>query len=187
MTTAFQTDAFQNNAFQIDTGPPPVSQFYADETGAGGLNVYDPSVQLEYTRRVKKSQETRAEFEKRQREEKEEVALLVARAYNKALGIEEPPEAVPEIPAELPNKDIEAQIARTVRDLANEIGLKVSLQQIGALVRLRKAEAMAEAHRRDVEARVNMLLAAEAEEEAQMDAMMDEAEKMFRAVQDMLK
>lgn len=168
--------------------PPPPTPIAVDpDQGAGGLNVFDPSVILEYRKRIQKSQETHAARERRIKEEKEELSLLVHRAYNKALGIEEPEEVSPSIPSEMLDKAEEARIAREVRDRAQALGLQASLRQIAAIVRVRKAEAMAEAFRQDVAQRTQLLLAAEAEDDQRLDTMMEDAERLFNEAREMLK
>lgn len=188
MISAFQGNAFQTTpvlAFQISTAPPPVSQYYPDETGAGGLNVLDPSVILEYRKRIEEAQKERAN--ENRKADKDEISRLVAKAYNKALGIEEPEDTPAQETAEVLPRVDEAKVARLVREQLNLQGLQASLAQIATQVRIRKAEAIALARRHDIEHRTRLLMAAEAEDDAELDRLMEEAEKAFALAQEMLK
>lgn len=187
MTSTFDTwggsfGASWGQSWTITIPAPPDA-----DQGAGGLNVYDPSAIREYRKRALKSQQTQSERDKRIREEREELELLVHRAYNKALGIEEPVEGSPSLPAAVLPRSEETRLSKEIRERASLLGLQASLSQIAAIVRVRKAEAMAEAYRQDVANREQILLAAEAEDDAQLDAMMDEAERLFKEASEMLK
>lgn len=70
--TAFQPNAFQNNAFQIGAiGPIIIPD---QDTGSGGVNVYDPSA-------IHAFQKRQEEIDRRKRGDDESRKTLVSRAF----------------------------------------------------------------------------------------------------------
>lgn len=96
--TAFQPNAFQNNSFQIGTVGPIIIP--DQDTGSGGVNVYDPSV-------IHAFQKRQEEIDRRKRKDDESRKTLVTRAF-KGEPLDDPVEAellealAPQITANLP-------------------------------------------------------------------------------------
>lgn len=97
--TAFQANAFQFSAFQI-AGTPPIVIIPDQDTGAGGVNVYDPSA-------IRAFQKRQEEIDRRKRRDDESRKTLVTRAF-RGEPLDDPVEVellealAPEITANLP-------------------------------------------------------------------------------------